>query len=175
MRKVISLGLCALMFFLFSGQVLAGKNQDCEDQKDELKALGLYGLCNAYWNAGNENARSQILTNFEDKAGPGGPGMPGLEPDVPDVPEVVVCPCTDGFDTTNWGMVIACTTDGTGDMGMFVNPDLGNFTTRFMTIVESDVYACSISQSPNTFIEFIGITEGEYNVCLDQLLLLCSN
>ncbi len=80
MRKVISLGLLALTFSLFSGQLLAGKIEACELIKKDPAYKGLYGLCNAYWNA-NENARAQILANFEEKAGPGGPGMPGLEPE----------------------------------------------------------------------------------------------
>jgi hypothetical protein len=91
MRKIISLGLFALMISMFSSQVFAGKVDVCEDEKAELKSAGLYGLCNAYWNATNENARERILANFEKKAGPNGPGMPGLES----------CPCWDVAELVN--------------------------------------------------------------------------
>lgn len=87
MRKLISLGLLALMFSLISGQVLAGKIQVCEDIKYDPDYKGLYGLCNAYWNADNDTARAAILANFQEKAGPDGPTMPGLKPEEP------TCPC----------------------------------------------------------------------------------
>ena len=108
MRKIISLGLFALMLSIFSSQVFAGKVSYCEKEKDELKSQGLYGLCNAYWNADNENVRNQILANFVKKAGTSlkEPGMPGLEPVVPDLPDQeVTCPCWD-FDTLV--QVVAC-------------------------------------------------------------------
>jgi len=108
MRKIVSLGLFALILSIFSSQVFAGKVLYCEKEKDELKSQGLYGLCNAYWNADNENVRNQILANFVKKAGTSldEPGMPGLEPVVPDLPDQeVTCPCWD-FDTLV--QVVAC-------------------------------------------------------------------
>jgi len=108
MRKIISLGLFALILSIFSSQVFAGKVPYCEKEKDGLKSQGLYGLCNAYWNADNENVRNQILANFVKKAGTSlkEPGMPGLEPVVPDLPDQeVTCPCWD-FDTLV--QVVAC-------------------------------------------------------------------
>ena len=94
MRKLVSLGLFALMFSMFSSQVFAGTIAACEEIKGDPAYQGLYGLCNAYWNAKNDNARDKILANFEKKAGTddGGPGMPGLEP------EMVACPCWDEDD-----------------------------------------------------------------------------
>lgn len=91
MRKIILLGLSAFFVTAFSGQVMAGKITFCEEAKDDLKSKQLYGLCNAYWKAGNDNARAKILANFEKKAGPSGPGMPGLELEEPDP----TCPCWD--------------------------------------------------------------------------------
>ena len=90
MRKLVSLGLFALMFSIFSSQVFAGKIAVCEKIKGDPAYKGLYGLCNAYWNAKSEDAREEILANFEKKAGtdPDAPGMPGLGPD-PDF----FCPC----------------------------------------------------------------------------------
>jgi len=155
------------MFSMFSSQVFAGKIAVCEEIKGDPAYKGLYGLCNAYWNAKNDNARAKILANFEKKAGTndGGPGMPGLEP------EIVVCPCTDGMDTDTWGMNVACPTDGTGLMGLFVKP-ADNFTTFFTVMIESDVNVCSIAQSPASFFQ-LDISAAEYDACLTQLLLLC--
>ena len=86
MRKVISLGLCALMFSLVSGQVFAGNVDECEKLANNIYSKGLYGLCIAYHNAGNDNARERILANYEKKAGPNDPPMPGAG---------VACPCWD--------------------------------------------------------------------------------
>lgn len=99
MRKIISLGLFALMLSVFSSQVFAGKVGFCEDEKDELKSKGLYGLCNAYWSADNENARTQILMNFVKKAGTSmdDPGMPGWESEQKSVQDFY-CPCWDGIE-----------------------------------------------------------------------------
>jgi hypothetical protein len=84
MRKIISLGLFALMLSIFSSQVFAGKVAVCEHQKDQLKSLGLYGLCNAYWNADEDKSQEGILNNYNMRALElGGPPMPGLSE----------CPC----------------------------------------------------------------------------------
>ena len=40
MRKIVSLGLFALILSIFSSQVFAGKVLDCEEDKDELKIKG---------------------------------------------------------------------------------------------------------------------------------------
>jgi hypothetical protein len=92
MRKIAALGFFALTLSIISSQAIAGKVPVCEAQKDELASLGLYGLCNAYWNTDNENAKARILSNFEEKAGTanGGPGMPGLET------PGMACPCWAG-------------------------------------------------------------------------------
>jgi hypothetical protein len=103
MRKIISLGLFALMLSIFSGQVLAG-NADasaCKNLKDrnlDDYVPALYGLCVAWHNA-DENARDQILANFMKKAGTSldDPGMPGwVDPNKRDEPEVMTCPCWAG-------------------------------------------------------------------------------
>jgi hypothetical protein len=90
MRKVITSSVLFVLLSMFSGVAFAGKVAVCEEIKHDPAYKGLYGLCNAYWNATNEKARSRILENFYKKAGPEGPGMPGL-----DEPETtpVVCPC----------------------------------------------------------------------------------
>jgi hypothetical protein len=101
MRKLISLGLLAFLLSVLASPVLAAL-QDCEDERDNL-TRGLYGLCVAYHNAGNENVRDRILDNFTKKAGPGGPKMPGTElPQQPDPnPQEVACPCWPGEEITN--------------------------------------------------------------------------
>jgi hypothetical protein len=69
-------------------------------------------------------------------------------------------------------MKVGCSSDGSGgDMGLFVRIE-DNFTTQFMTMIESDLYVCNLMQSPATFIQF-DITLDEYNVCLSQLQALC--
>lgn len=75
MRKLISLGLLALMFSVFSSQTFA-EVEDCEEVKGAKK--GLYGLCIAYWNTTNAKARAKILENFN-KNDVDGLGMPGLD------------------------------------------------------------------------------------------------
>jgi hypothetical protein len=84
MRKLISLGLLALLFSVLASPVVADV-EDCVSLKGTA-SKGLYGLCVAYWNAGNDNARDRILDNFEKKAGPD-VGMPGLKR------QKVTCPC----------------------------------------------------------------------------------
>jgi len=109
MRKIISLGLFALMLSIFSSQVLAGKIPGCEQIKNEPAYKGLYGLCNAYWNADNAVARAKILIAFERKAGTadGGPEMPDWETEDPDKRDNVTCPCWD-FDILEQYVVSSC-------------------------------------------------------------------
>jgi len=100
MRKIITSSVLILLFSLFSGQAFAGKVEACELIKHDPAYKGLYGLCNAYWNA-DENAQEKILAKFVKKAGPDGPGMPGL--DDPE-PEPIECPCW----TEEYMLVAAC-------------------------------------------------------------------
>jgi len=88
MRKFITLFMTLALLGLFSGSLFAGKVDVCEDIKFNPAYKGLYGLCNAYWNA-DERSRARILENFYKKAGPDGPGMPGLDEPEPEP----VCPC----------------------------------------------------------------------------------
>jgi hypothetical protein len=78
-----------MLFSMFSGAALAGKVAVCEEIKHDPAYKGLYGLCNAYWNASNEDARLRILENFYKKA-PKGIDMPSpFDPKT----KTVVCPC----------------------------------------------------------------------------------
>lgn len=92
MRKFYTFALLIVLFGLFSGPALAGKIEECEAIKHDPAYKGLYGLCNAYWNADEED-REDILRNFEKKAGPGGPGMPGLPTEPVPTTDELVCPC----------------------------------------------------------------------------------
>jgi hypothetical protein len=165
MRKLFALGLLALSSGFLANTAFAGNVGDC----DSLKQSGqknLYGLCVAWHNA-DEGAKGGLAEKFLQRAGY---PVPGSKP--PPDPEPVVCPCTDGMDTSTWGMVVACPSDGSGgDMGLFVRIE-DNFTTQFMTMIESGLYVCSLMQSPATFIQF-DITLDEYNICLSQLQALC--
>lgn len=97
MRKIITYSVFFMLFSMFSGPVLAGKVEVCEEIKDDPVYKGLYGLCNAYWNAEEED-REDILRNFNKKAGPEGPTMPGIDDPVLDPvgapePQTLACPC----------------------------------------------------------------------------------
>jgi len=99
MNKLVSLGLLALSLSLLSGSLIAGQVQVCEEIKSDPGYKGLYGLCNAYWNETDPDARADILAAFNRKAGENGPTMPGLsEPPPPPPPAALPsCPCWD-FD-----------------------------------------------------------------------------
>jgi hypothetical protein len=67
MRKLISLGLLALSLSFLSNAAFAGEVAECEKIKDGYTP-GLYGLCIAYANAGNDNARRRISDNYVARA-----------------------------------------------------------------------------------------------------------
>ena len=90
MRKLVSLGLLASSFIMFSSSAFAGNVDECEFLKNGNYTKGLYGLCNAYYNADNDNAKYRIAGNFNKKAGPGEPTLPFTD----EVP----CPCWDEDD-----------------------------------------------------------------------------
>jgi len=142
MRKTVILGLFALILSVFSSLAIAGTVVVCEEQKDELKSMGLYGLCNAYWNADNESARAQILANFEEKAGTadGGPGMPGLNP------PAMSCPCWVGVELDEiddyMETAFCILNDSTGDsafFGIYNNSSGDQFYNYNVTVVDDRV------------------------------------
>ena len=175
MRKIVSLGLFALILSIFSSQVIAEKFDECEKIKNDPAYKGLYGLCNAYWNVDDPVTKAEILANFEKKAGTdnGGPEMPGWVPVVPDVPDVpepgLTCPCWD-FDTLV--QVIACaslplfedqTNQDTFDFAAFLTFEPAIFWVTVAAgytdnvIQDPDVKECSI----NTSIGQISMGEGK--------------
>jgi len=95
MRKLISLGVLALLLAVLASPVSADADSKviCKELKGASK--GLYGLCVAYWNTEDGNARDKIYENFYKRAGPDGEDMP-----YPDAkkPEVVECPCWSNED-----------------------------------------------------------------------------
>ena len=66
MRKLISLGILALLLSMLASPVLADL-EDCKDLKEDGITKGLYGLCIAYWNADNGNSQERILANYNQK------------------------------------------------------------------------------------------------------------
>lgn len=84
MRKIVSLGLLAISFGFFSSQTLAGNVEDCEVLVGGTP--GLYGLCVAWHNAGNDNSRDRIMKNYDKKREPGDPDLPGSG-------DAILCPC----------------------------------------------------------------------------------
>jgi hypothetical protein len=120
MRNVFLLGLLALTFSVFSTTANAGKVEVCEAIKNDPAYQGLYGLCNAYWNETDEQARADILAAFQAKAGPDGPSMPGLDE--------AFCPCWDQayLDATVTegliGAICEIDADGTGsDLAVYLD------------------------------------------------------
>lgn len=89
MRKIFTLFIVFMLFSMFSGAVFAGQIDVCEDIKNDPAYKGLYGLCNAYWNADSDEARESILKAFKKKADPLGVTMPGLVS--------MACPCWTGL------------------------------------------------------------------------------
>lgn len=82
MRKLISLGMLALLISIFSSQVFASNAAAC----DEVKLTkGLHGLCVAWHNA-NEKNKEKFAAKYREKSG--GEEVPGSEPE-PDF----YCPC----------------------------------------------------------------------------------
>jgi len=110
MRKLISLGLFALMFSIFSSQVFAGNVDECKNLKDKTHvdyAPTLYGLCVAWHNA-DENAKDRIAENYRRKSG--GDEVPGSSQD---------CPCWAGIsldDVVNGLNGVACTFDNSENL-----------------------------------------------------------
>jgi len=87
-RKLISLGLFALIISIFSSQLLAAKTGECDGV---TKKNGLYGLCVAWHNA-DDKAKDKIAAKFFERAKYRLPGSedPVTEPDpTPDF----FCPC----------------------------------------------------------------------------------
>jgi hypothetical protein len=71
MRKIISLGLLALMLSIFSSQVFAGNGDECKNLKDKTHvdyAPTLHGLCVAWYKA-DENAKDRIADNYRRRSG----------------------------------------------------------------------------------------------------------
>jgi hypothetical protein len=184
MRKLISLGLLALLLSVLASPAVAGNVPDCEYLKDS-EVKGLYGLCIAYHNASDESTKKRVLDNFDKKVKKAGlleplPKMPGLvelpqEPD-PD-PQDVTCPCLDALAAINnrdWGMTVMCTSDSAGghDDGFFVDVE-DHFTTMFSTFTDGVNSSCGILQSPTTNI-VLNTSLQEYDVCLTELLTRCA-
>ncbi len=90
MRKIVSAFVCVLLFGMLSGPVFAGADAVCEPLKGDKNSKGLFGLCVAYYNAGNDNARARIRENYIRKSG--GDDVPGLKPE-PDPDPEASCPC----------------------------------------------------------------------------------
>ena len=85
MRKLVILGLCALSFGYFSSSAFAGNVEECEQLKGGTP--GLYGLCLAYANAGNDKARERIAENYAKKMEAGDPTLEEI------FDEGATCPC----------------------------------------------------------------------------------
>jgi hypothetical protein len=93
MRKLISLGILALLLSMLASPVSAGDKGICMELKDDSK--GLYGLCVAYQNTEDGSAKEKIMGNFTRRAR-NGETMPIVVD--PKKPEIVACPCWNNED-----------------------------------------------------------------------------
>jgi len=85
-RKLISLGLFALLISIFSSQLLAAQTSECDGV---TKKKGLYGLCIAWHNADDKN-KDKIAAKFLDLAKY---ALPGSEKPVTEPEPDFYCPC----------------------------------------------------------------------------------
>jgi hypothetical protein len=76
MRKIIRLGLFALILSIFSSQVLASNVAACDEVK---KSKGLHGLCVAWHNANDKNKDKFADKYFERSGGLSVPGSDSFE------------------------------------------------------------------------------------------------
>ena len=172
MRKVITSSVLFMLFCMFSGVAFAGKVAVCEEIKHDPAYKGLYGLCNAYYNAETEKARGRILENFYKKAGPEGPGMPGLD----ETEEAPVCPCwADGqIDLGATPDPFGCQVVGTfafasydGGSFQYILGDQGPNSCGFVNLMADTP---EFEMRPDPFMGYPEPTTEEMEVCADQLL-----
>jgi hypothetical protein len=95
MRKLISLGVLAILLSMLASSAVAGSEKYCEVLKEDGITKGLYGLCIAYWGADNGRSQERILGNYRKKMRPVYPGdRKGTgDPDMPGLVDDLSCPC----------------------------------------------------------------------------------
>ena len=87
MRKILSLGLMALILSLITTALSAGYEVcDDPDLKPDLQEAGIYGWCNA-WHEAEEGDKDRIAERIIDRAGDSGVDLDWLVTNDP------VCPC----------------------------------------------------------------------------------
>ena len=101
MRKLISLGLLAILLSMLTNPAMAIV-EDCDELKEDGITKALVGLCIAYWSADNGRSQEQILANYRKKMRTGDPGDRNDSGD-PDMPGLVdaSCPCWPGDEMAN--------------------------------------------------------------------------
>ena len=141
MRKIISLGLFALMLSIFSSQVFAGNHDACDELTDpdsDTWAPRLYGLCVAWHNA-DEKGRAAIEKNYSKRGGGTIPGSSAFR-----------CPC--------WGSL------ADEQVGTIVIDDVLTYLPVFMCNVKStNQYDLIIFNSPDGYQWFsAGFSKDEF-------------
>lgn len=127
MRTPVSLGLLALSLGFSASSAFAGNEEACDVLVGGTPSL--YGLCIAYANAGNENARDRIASNYAKKMQPGDPDLASLFDDGP------TCPC---WDETIL-LTDACAYEVTQNLGTVVI--LGGNTVQYFNFGSSCGYS----------------------------------
>ena len=169
MRNLVSLGLCALMFLLFSGQVFASNASACEEVN---KDKALYGLCVAYHNASEQN-KAKLAAKYAERSG--GSTVPGfIDQNTPSEPDFY-CPC--------WAAVSFTDVCSLGEpSSALVFPDFGAVTyeegldewfsaDNFTDDVYGCIYEGQFSASP---IEEPFLTTGEGLDCMAEIAVIAS-
>jgi len=158
MNKLVSLGLLAVSLSFFAAPVFAGNVEDCETIKFDDAYKSLYGLCTAYWNADDEEARLNILSNYNRRAEKlGAPPMPGL----------LDCPCWDA--TRLQRDACAYDVDPVQPPGIVF---LANMSVQYINFGDSCLYA-NFSISPTEFSDS-ALAPGEAELCQAGMSLLLS-
>lgn len=170
MRKIFASFIVFMLLSMFSSAVFAGQIDVCEDIKNDPAYKGLYGLCNAYWNADSDEARESILKAFKKKADPLGLTMPGLVS--------MDCPCWTGLtDDEICAMGDAVYYDEE-DLGVFggqlyltnLESGISNVLTTFLLNQVDETYYCAHTQlGVSVPLEDFFIGESEALDCLSEL------
>lgn len=163
MRKLISLGILALLMSVLASPVLADL-QDCEYKRDDL-TKGLYSLCVAFYNAGNENAKDRILENFRKKAG-SDVEMPGLK--TKPQPDQVSCTCWGDSEIVNAPKELAFECQYGVDPEFAIYGVLGDVIFQVDEVFDG-VFGCLYYSASGGPRSTLGLTTEEEQACRDDI------
>ena len=162
MRKIVTLGLLALLFGFLSNVGLASNSDACDVLKDPEHvnyAPTMYGLCVAWHNA-NEDNKDKLFDKFQERAGFPVPGSAG-------------CPC--------WGateLQTTCSLDyHGGTYNIAGNFGVAQFTDALVTFNQIPSLGCTYVDNYDngdgiTDTKFSPTTPSEAVICLADIVAL---